>query len=183
LAVPTKIRHRPPPKRIVGHLDGMGQSVEKLQIVTATLPRQFQAAAVLFRQYADSLGFDLDFQDFEGELADLPSMYGPPEGCLLLAVTREGPPLGCVALRRLENDVCEMKRLYVTPVFQGRGLGRRLAEAIIAEARRLGYAVMRLDTVVEMTAANALYDSLGFRPIAPYRYNPLETAAYYELPL
>jgi ribosomal protein S18 acetylase RimI-like enzyme len=76
-----------------------------------------------------------------------------------------------------------MKRLYVTPAFQGRGLGRRLAEAVIAEARHLGYAVMRLDTVTEMTAANRLYRFLGFRPIPAYRHNPLETAAYYELPL
>lgn len=146
-------------------------------------PEDYRTAAELFRQYAAGLGFDLAFQGFEDELKRLPQMYGPPAGCLLLAADPAAGPVGCVGLRPLADGACEMKRLYVTPSAQGRGLGRRLAEAVIVEARRLGYAVMRLDTVAEMTAANALYRSLGFRPIPAYRYNPFETAAYYELSL
>ncbi|MFH1983377.1 MAG: GNAT family N-acetyltransferase [Pseudomonadota bacterium] len=152
-------------------------------IVTAETPVQFQQAAGLFQEYAAGLGFDLAFQGFDAELENLPVMYGPPDGCLLLVMSPGGEAVGCVGLRRLADGACEMKRLYVKPDIHGQGLGRRLAEAVIAEARALGYAAVRLDTVAEMAAANALYLSLGFRPIPAYRYNPLETAAYYELPL
>lgn len=159
------------------------QTPEPMRIVSAKTPQQYQTAAALFRQYAAGLGFDLAFQGFEEELKNLPQMYGPPAGCLLLAVSPDGEAAGCVGLRRLADGACEMKRLYVKPDIHGQGLGRRLAEAVIAEAGRLGYAAMRLDTVAEMTAANALYRSMGFRQIPAYRYNPIETAAYYELSL
>lgn len=154
-----------------------------MRIVNASRPDQYDTAALLFRQYADGLGFDLDFQGFDTELRNLPAMYGPPQGCLLLARSAAGEWEGCVGLRRLDAHVCEMKRLYVTPAARGRAMGRRLAEAVIGEARRLGYRAMRLDTVAEMTAANALYRALGFRPIAPYCFNPLASARYYELTL
>ena len=133
---------------------------------------------VLLREYAASLPFALDFQDFERELAGLPGAYAPPRGALRLA-----RGAGCVALRPLDEDTCEMKRLYVRPSARGSGLGRRLTEEIVAEARRLGYRRMRLDTVPGMGAAQSLYEHLGFREIAPYRPNPIAGARFLELDL
>jgi GNAT superfamily N-acetyltransferase len=140
------------------------------------------AVAALFRAYADWLGIDLTFQDFETELATLPGDYAPPAGRLLLAEV-DGRPVGCVGLRPLESGIGEVKRLYLRPAFQGRGLGRRLAEAVVAEARSIGYRALRLDTLARLTAANALYASLGFRPIPPYYHNPNAGVLYYELDL
>ncbi len=136
-------------------------------------------ARALVEEYAASLGFDLDFQGFEAELAAFPGEYGPPTGAILLA-ERDGAAVGCVCLRRFSEDVCEMKRLYVAPSARGSEAGRALAEALFDEGRRLGYCRMRLDTVVAMSAANALYRSLGFREIDPYRVNPLDGATFFE---
>src|SRR3954451_15624409 len=111
----------------------------------------------LLLEYAKSLPFALDFQDFDRELADLPGAYGPPRGALLLV-----RGVGCVGLRALDETTCEMKRLYVRPSARGTGIGRLLAQAVVAEARRLGYARMRLDTVPGMETAQALYEELGF---------------------
>ena len=137
----------------------------------------------LFRSYADWLGVDLCFQGFERELAELPGCYAPPSGRLLIARVG-GDVVGCVGLRPLEPGVCEMKRLWVEPGFGGRGIGRALAESIVAAAREIGYERMRLDTLPErMPAAQHLYRSLGFREIPPYYDNPLPGVTMLELAL
>lgn len=144
---------------------------------------QIADVRTLFNEYAESLGFSLCFQSFNEELAGLPWEYAAPSGRLLLA-TSDAIAAGCVALHRLENNICEMKRLYVRPQFRGTGLGKRLAEEIIAQARQIGYARMRLDTVVSvMGRAVELYRDLGFREIPPYRENPIPSALYMELEL
>ena len=136
----------------------------------------------LFEEYAQSLGFDLGFQDFAAELENLPGDYAPPRGGILVA-EQEERIVGCVALRKWDKGICEMKRLCVIPDARGQGIGRQLAEAIIAQAKTLGYERMRLDTFTSMQTANRLYASLDFRPIAAYRYNPLAGAQFYELSL
>jgi carbonic anhydrase len=152
------------------------------RLVQAETPSQVRAARALFLQYAASLGFDLAFQDFQDELKRLPGEYAPPRGRLLLAED-EGEIVGCVGLRPLEEGICEMKRMYVRPGRRGKGVGRLLGEAVIREARTIGYRLMRLDTIETMKEAIALYRSLGFRDIGPYRYNPIPGAAYMELDL
>jgi ribosomal protein S18 acetylase RimI-like enzyme len=143
---------------------------------------EVEEARALFREYADATGVDLCFQNFAQELASLPGDYAPPAGSLLLAHSGV-EPAGCVALRRIDDAVCEMKRLYVRPAFRGGGLGRTLAEAVVAEARRIGYERMRLDTLPSMRSAIGLYRSLGFREIDGYRFNPVEGTLYMELTL
>jgi len=146
-------------------------------------PDQIAQARELFLEYADSLGFSLCFQSFDKELEGLPGDYAPPDGRLLVAEYR-GELAGCVALHKLENEICEMKRLYLRPQLRGRGVGRALAEAIIAEARAIGYRKMRLDTVEPVTPnAVAMYRRLGFVEIEPYRANPIAGALYMELTL
>lgn len=154
----------------------------------ARYPDDLPELRALLREYAIPLGEDPSFQTFEEELAGLPGPYAPPAGRLLI-LEREGSgsegqvAAGCVALRRLDDEVCEMKRLWIRPAHQGLGLGRALAMAIIDEARRSGYARMRLDTLPSMTSAIALYRSLGFRPIAPYGPYRIPGLMFFELAL
>lgn len=136
----------------------------------------------LLRAYADSLPFELDFQDFDRELADLPGAYAPPRGALLVARIG-GEVSGCVALRPLTQEICELKRLFVHPTARGAGLGRRLMAAVVEEARRLGYGRMRLDTTPGMETAQRLYEELGFGETAPYTHNPVAGTRFLELQL
>jgi putative acetyltransferase len=152
-------------------------------LVEAQTPEDLAQVRRLFRAYADWLEVDLCFQGFERELAELPGCYAPPAGRLLIARVG-GEVVGCVGLRPLEPRVCEMKRLWVEPGFAGRGIGRALAESIIAAARQLGYERMRLDTIpARMPAAQHLYAALGFREIPAYYDNPLEGVVMLELKL
>src|SRR5579862_9722993 len=152
--------------------------VKGFSIQQAATPGEIAQARELFLEYAESLGFSLCFQNFDQELAGLPGDYAPPGGRLLLAEL-SGELAGCVALHKFDDDICEMKRLYLRRKFRGKGLGRILAEAIIAEARNIGYRRMRLDTVGPvMPDAVAMYRKLGFREIAPYRTNPMPGTLY-----
>ena len=132
-----------------------------------------EAVRALLREYADGLGVDLSFQDFDSEIAD-------PLGFYEVVLLAED---GCVALRRIDGRTCEMKRLYVRPAARGSGLGRALAEAVITDARKRGYERMLLDTLPSMAAARRLYASLGFRETAPYRHNPIAGTTFLELTL
>ena len=152
------------------------------RIIHARTRDHYRWVHKLFQEYADSLGFDLEFQGFSQELENLPGDYSPPKGCILMAI-RAQEFVGCVALRPLEDRICEMKRLFVLSDFRGRKIGRALARGIIDEARARGYERMRLDTIESMIEAKQLYRSLGFQPIKPYRYNPLDNPTYFELDL
>ena len=153
-----------------------------MKIVDGHGAEELPAVRRLFEEYAASLDVDLSFQDFDSELAELPGDYVPPAGRILLALDGDDAA-GCVALRAYEPGVCEMKRLYVRPAFQGTGLGRRLAEAIVDAGREAGYERMRLDTLPTMAAARGLYRSLGFEEIEAYRPNPVHGTTYFELGL
>jgi GNAT superfamily N-acetyltransferase len=148
----------------------------------AARPGDVEDVRRLFLEYQESLGVDLCFQGFDREVAELPGDYTPPGGRLLAA--RDGSTaVACVALRRLDAATCEMKRLYVRSSHRGRGLGRSLAEAVISEARLIGYERMRLDTLPSMSEAAVLYERLGFHEIEPYTENPVLGARFLQLEL
>ncbi len=159
-----------------------GGGKESIGIVRAESAAQFEMAKTLFLEYAAALGVDLCFQHFDQELANLAAQYSLPTGALFLA-TVDDDWAGCVALRRWDDEACEMKRLYVREPFRRLKLGRRLATDIIEEARRLGYHRMRLDTLPSMQAAQALYRSLGFREVPAYRHNPIGGTVFMEIEL
>ncbi len=153
-----------------------------MKVREASPERDINTVRSLFLEYGESLGFDLCFQEFDRELEELPGEYTSPRGRILLA-EEEGEMVGCVALRDLGGGACEMKRLYVRPDFRGEGTGRGLAEEIIRIAKHEGYKKIRLDTLASMKTAIALYRSMGFGEIEPYRFNPICDAVYLELDL
>jgi len=161
----------------------MTSADRQIDLLHATLPEHIEQARSLFLEYGDSLGFSLCFQSFDEEVKSLPGAYGPPHGVLLLARCGDHAS-GCIALRKLGDGICEMKRLYVRPADRGRGLGRILVGRLIVEARAIGYELMRLDTIESaMKDAVALYRRMGFRDIAPYSSIPIESALWMELRL
>jgi len=153
-----------------------------IQIIQADTPEMIREAREIFLRYSRSLDFDLSFQEFAAEMAGLPGGYASPTGRLLLALI-ENKIAGCVALRKIGDGICEMKRLFVDPDQRGKRIGRILAEAIIREAWTLGYRRMRLDTVPSMVSAIGLYRSWGFEEIPPYCFNPVPGAKFFELRL
>ena len=156
--------------------------MDDVQIAEAVTTADYAAGRAMFEEYARAIDVDLRFQDFAAELDRLSVMYAPPAGALLLA--RAGQEVaGCVGLRKLRDDICEMKRLYVTPSFRGRHLGRRMAEDIVQRARELGYRTLVLDTLGTMEAAQSLYLSMGFKPATSYYVNPLPNVKYFSLDL
>jgi GNAT superfamily N-acetyltransferase len=158
----------------------------EIRLQTPDTAEALDAARAILREYAESLGIDLCFQGFEGELAALPGDYAPPAGTLLLAYV-DGELAGCGAVRPLPDvdyaNACEMKRLYVRRAFRRFGLGRILAQALLDAALQAGYSVMLLDTLDDMEAARELYASLGFENIPPYYFNPLPGAHYLKVEL
>ena len=154
----------------------------QIEYLEAKSKSHFEHARILFLEYAESLEFSLDFQEFEREIAELPGEYAFPEGCILLAYC-EGRPAGCVALRKLEDGICEMKRLYVKPEFRGLEIGKTLSRMIVGKAREIGYGKMRLDSLSSMVEAISIYRSLGFEEIEPYRFNPMADVVFMEIDL
>lgn len=153
-----------------------------MQLLQATTPREWDEARRLVREYAASLNVDLSFQNFDRELHHLTTEYAPPTGAFLLAED-SGQYVACIAVREFSAGVGEIKRLYVTPAARGRGLGRLLVERIIVVAREIGYGSLLLDTLPFMKEAQSLYVALGFKPTAPYRYNPVAGSAFLRLDL
>ena len=153
-----------------------------LEIIEASSKNSIKYTRELFIEYADYLGIDLEFQNFDDELKTLLGDYAPPNGCILLAFFNK-ELAGCVALRPYKDKICEMKRLYVRQMYRGKGIGKALSKIIIEKATNISFYHMRLDTLPYMKEAITLYLSLGFKEIKPYRYNPFEDAKFFEIDL
>ena len=169
------------PRRF-GHSIPVRVVFEMLELLHPDSAHLWEMARELVREYAASLRVNLDFQNFDEELLHFETEYGPPSGTFLLA-RQNGEFVACGAFRRFSDSDCEMKRLYVRPAGRNLGIGRRLAQALIAEGKSLGYQRMLLDTLPTMQSAQALYKSLGFVATEPYRFNPIEGSAYLKLEL
>jgi putative acetyltransferase len=163
----------------MSEMSNLSRAIDLRQAVS---PADLETARALFLEYQKALAISLCFQNFDAEVAGLPGAYAEPAGRLLLAVAGE-EPAGCVALRKLEEGICEMKRLWVRPAYRGTRLGRRLAQTVVGEARTAGYRAVRLDTLPSMREAQALYVSLGFVDIPPYNDHPIEGTRFMELTL
>jgi putative acetyltransferase len=162
----------------------MIQSNRKIQLIDLALyPDRIEEARSIIREYANSPGVDLCLENFDQEMASFLNEYSSPAGGALLLAQDEGKIAGCVAIRRISDGVCEMKRLYVRPANRGKGIGRLLAESILERARNLGHKRVRLETLPSMREAISMYKTMGFKPIEPYRENPVQGALYLELTL
>ena len=150
-----------------------------VQFESIATPALYIKAAALFKEYAVWLGIDLKFQNFDAELADLPTVYGPPGGAIILGMV-DGNCIACVAVRKLSADVAELKRMYVKPAWQGKGVGTNLLKAALEMAKNLGYATIKLDTLNHMHSAIQLYEKHGFERTNAYYHNPNETAVYMQ---
>ena len=148
-------------------------------IAEAISEQELSAVRALLEEYAEIRGYDAALGDYKTEFNNLGKKYGPPEGCLLLA-TYEGRPAGCVAFQQLEPQICEMKRMFVSPDFRGKGIGRKMGEELLEMARKRGFRVMRLDSHPHMHAAQTLYQSLGFYEIGRYNQNPTPGIRFFE---
>ena len=155
----------------------------EIKIITAATPEHIRTVRLLFMEYQNWLNFSLCFQGFDKELAELPGKYAPPKGRIYIASVAD-TIAGCIALRPMDEEgICEMKRLFVRDEFRGKGIGKMLAERIIADAQQIGYRTMRLDTLQRMETARILYAQLGFKIIPAYYNNPMDEVVYMELPL
>ena len=155
----------------------------KVELVDLSVfPERLEEVRSLILEYADSLCMDLCFQNFDKEMEVFPGDYSPPDGALLM-VLEQDTPIGCVAIRKIDQDVCEMKRLYVRPNYRGKGFGKMLAQSAIERGRKIGYKRTRLDTLPSMKAAISMYTRIGFKPIEAYRYKPASQALFFELQL
>ncbi|UZR96078.1 GNAT family N-acetyltransferase [Chondrinema litorale] len=152
----------------------------EFEIIEADNNIHYQSAIKLFKEYASELGFDLSFQNFDKELHNLNTMYGRPNGCLLLVKNNQNIIIGCAGIRRFENNICELKRMFIKKEGRGLGIGKALLEKAIEVAKELNYAFIRLDTIASMQTAIKLYTQAGFTEIGSYRYNPIEGARYFE---
>jgi putative acetyltransferase len=150
-----------------------------MNIIVARTSEHYHEAVELFKEYAVSLGIDLQFQKFDNELHVLPTMYGPPVGELWL-VEEDGNFVGCAALRKLEEGICELKRMYIRPSYRGKRWGQELMDVALQTAQSLGYYTMRLDSLQRLEAAVKLYTSYGFQQISPYNFNPEADVVYFE---
>ncbi len=151
-----------------------------LKIFPVEASEDIEIAKQLFVEYEEFLPFDLSFQNFDDEVANISGRYAAPEGCLLLA-EYQGHVAGCVGLQRLSGGICEMRRLFVRPEYQRSGIGKALCRAVIEQAVKIGYTSMRLCTALE--PPKALYKFIGFKEIEPYKHVPIETAVFMELKL
>lgn len=151
-------------------------------ILVAETPDQYRVGRELFSTYIDSLDFNIEFQDYTSELAQINTMYNHPDGALLLA-DQNSRFVGCAGVRRLTQTTCELKRTYVFPECRGQGIGRALLEASLKIAKELGYQKMYLDTHFKMIEAISLYEQYGFKEIAPYYHNPIKETKYFSIAL
>ena len=153
-----------------------------IEIKSARFPEDLKLVVAIFREYVASPSVSLDFQGYESEFASLPGKYAAPDGRLFL-LWKDGAVVGCAALRKVDGSICEMKRVYIRPAVRGKGLGRRLIESILAEAREAGYSRVCLDVLPEFFAAQGIYESLGFRPAPPITFNPVPGTKFLSLDL
>ena len=149
------------------------------KIITVHTETEYAAASALFKEYAEWLNIDLSFQNFDEELLQLKEMYSEPTGAIFLLQQAE-EFIGCVAIRKKENDIAELKRMYIQPTVRKAGGGTLLLEKALSAAKNLGYKLIRLDTLTNMTPAINLYKKHGFYEIAPYYFNPEKNAVFFE---